>query len=724
MKKKIFSKGLYFETLRQLRLPGIILLVLSVFGAAIEPFFELVNYLSYRGETINGSWANLVNYESIFTMLPVIVFVAPVFAFIIFSQFNRRVASDFYHSLPYTRLCKFVSFTLGILTCIAAIGIVYCGVSLAIHACLPFLYIISFAGMFDFLLTVIAATLLSCFGVICALSLTGTPLANIILALLILFGPRAALFVISGTVQEMAPIVSIGGGFLDPTMNVLFDLVCGFNYDPFTGNMGSDVYSICIALVYIVLAAVFFCTRKSETAGQTAGSKYLQDGIRIALAFAISGAGTCLGIMSEEFEVVIVLYVLALIAYFAFELITKKNFKALVRTVPALGILVALNVAVLAVCHGSAAVIHSYTPDADEIKGFYLIREDNDYYGSAYEYQPFGSYVDAKSEEILITDENAIKIMADSLKESVEESENGKYYQFTYDTMGGRIEYDQKLVRFVSENGTKKDRLIWIKSELMPEVAGALEKNNDYKALYTELPEALDRSVYLGNNYLGAESLDNIRVSEIYEKLREEVKTVNFAEWYTFASSIGYGSGNPSEYYLELTTKDEGKNISININKDYTPETHRLILEMLNEGAKEKAAEVKKFFDEYDFDSVYDEEYGYKEGYYFSIEVYTFSEKEGRVWCYSVSPYLKSDGSTSEYEFAKEFMEQMVNAANTDAKPTSEEYTCIALYKEVPVEGSYYYKSESIEFIIPYTGSIEFDTNYCYEVYEYAEYVK
>ena len=169
MKNKLFSKGLYVESLRQLRVAGIIALVIFFLAAIGGPVLELLSYYSAsNAPTIldgpsyyydNSSYYPIiVDYQIMISYLTNLMMWGPIFAAVLFSQFNRRVASDFYHSLPYTRLCTYISFTAGILTWLGIIFTVHVGVSIIAHVAMPLIYVVSFAGMLDFILTVVAAT--------------------------------------------------------------------------------------------------------------------------------------------------------------------------------------------------------------------------------------------------------------------------------------------------------------------------------------------------------------------------------------------------------------------------------------------------------------------------------------------------------------------------------------------------------------------------------------
>ena len=311
MKNKLFSRGLYVEGLRQLKIVGIIFLaVLLVIGIAV-PVIQYVNYLA-RAAIIDNPYMDLsptiVTFEEMCIMVFFIALVAaPVFTFMLFSPFNKRNASDFYHSLPYTRGCMFTSFSAAVLSWLGILTVVYCTLTILTYAIMPKVFIVNLAGMGDSLLTVLAYSLMLVFGIIAAMSLTGTTLANITCAGLLLFLPRLLITLVTIAMGELAPIISGHFGIFGIEYNVLVDLVYKLFWDggidTLTGNIASDIYSILVAILYIILAAYLFCHRKSETSGHSAPGKTMHHIIRICVGLVISSIVTCAVISGFEIEI-------------------------------------------------------------------------------------------------------------------------------------------------------------------------------------------------------------------------------------------------------------------------------------------------------------------------------------------------------------------------------------------------------------------------------------
>lgn len=717
MKNKIFSKGLYVESLRQLRVAGIIALVLFFLVAVGGPIIDLFSYYNNTGapQIVNSSYGydsyypTIVDYVDMMSMLPSLMIWGPIFGIVLFGQFNRRVASDFYHSLPYTRLCTYISFTAGLLTWLGIIFATYTGASIIAHVAMPSIYIVSFAGMFDFMLTVIAATLLLTFGLICAMSFTGTILSNLISAGLIIYGPRLAIIMITGIIEDLAPVLTTANGFLAPQFNVVMGIT-SYISDSYTGNIENDIYTIIISFVYLAIGAYLFTRRKSETAGQTAGNKYVQDGIRIALAFAISAAGTGTFMISGDILSLIFACVFAAIAYFGFELITKKSFKSLARTIPGVGIVAVLNLLLVGVCLGGVALIHSYTPDANDIKGFYIMADED---SSHWHEVGFATYAEGFTEDILIDDEKAKEIICESLKESVEESKEGRFNMQKFDPYGKKIKYTKNRIKIVSNSGIERQRCIWIKTEDNISLAEAVKKLDGYRDIYMNLPEALERSISVYAKTISGDVLAPEKYSEIYECLRNEVKELDFAEWYDRQKNFGMTTEDATMMKLNLTTKKDGTIISIPVFRDITPKTHFAIIEAFSHDAKGEIKLLKQRYDEI----LNDESEGQHKFLTISIEGVTEDGTKG--WSYYDDVSKGMDGysyvSESNYTLTKHILEELEKAAADGKKPESGEFvTVYARYEEYTDEYEYCASARDFQFIIAHPDKLDIPEEYCY----------
>ena len=89
MNKKIFSGKLMFEGMRQVKLPGIIGLILIAGASFFTSFIEVVN-MSRGMYVLESSFSELNLYIQL-----VMFTAAPLMTLMLFGFMNRRCASDF-----------------------------------------------------------------------------------------------------------------------------------------------------------------------------------------------------------------------------------------------------------------------------------------------------------------------------------------------------------------------------------------------------------------------------------------------------------------------------------------------------------------------------------------------------------------------------------------------------------------------------------------------------
>ena len=85
-----------------MRIFGFIVLSIYLVILICAPIFEYADYLQYSPETQKALYPLVVSFEDLLGPLMALpVLVAPIMTLIVFSGFNKRKYSDFYHALPY-----------------------------------------------------------------------------------------------------------------------------------------------------------------------------------------------------------------------------------------------------------------------------------------------------------------------------------------------------------------------------------------------------------------------------------------------------------------------------------------------------------------------------------------------------------------------------------------------------------------------------------------------
>ena len=376
---KFFSRRLMGEAMRQVKLPGIIgvLLVSGIaFFSAIIKLFEVRE---------NYSAMVLYNFMDLnpYIMLVMYIF-APLMVMMLFGFMNRRRASDFYHSLAYSRLCMYISFLMAVIVwCV----IIMASGSLVTAGITAFSHNIRLNAGTAVLtvLSAIAGCVLTMSVTMLAMTLTGTYLTNVITAFLILFVPRGIMLVCSRLFRAAIPFVVLSGNtFMGNGSNIPFafiEEVFGYSQSNDVLDMSKSIipaaYSIVLGIIYTAIGAFCFVRRKSENATQASINRGLQSVLRMLPAIVISlvavselfDAHTSGSAMSDSAVFITVMaYVAAVAAYFLYEIITTRHIRKIYRTIPGLLVVFAVNLVLYFSLRFSYDYHISQSPDAQELE--------------------------------------------------------------------------------------------------------------------------------------------------------------------------------------------------------------------------------------------------------------------------------------------------------------------------------------------------------------------
>lgn len=527
MNRKFFNFKLYKDMLRQLRLLGIILGVLCIL-ASILPV--VINYISCLQSHRGTNSSPIPSIAGTAPALLVFMFVGGLsLVFAAFSFLNKRAASDYYHSLPGTRVCTYTSLLASVLTW--AYGVIVSTVVVTMlsyaafgmpfnYAYIPWLLAANLAGI----TFVVGASVI-------AVGVTGTRFSNIIVAGLVLFLPRFISLLYAQSVMNIAPIAGANelGLFFDPSANMATGLVFAGslgmrNPSTMLVNGGGIIYTAVVGIVYIFLGCLLFHFRKSESAGRSAPNKVLQHVYRcaITLPFLLIIA---MGFASTRYEgfyfgdnlgAILILFVISLVVYFVFEIITTKKAKNLLTAAP--WYLVVLAVAlVFAIGAGAMgdAVLHT-TPSASEIR-YASINVPPDPLYSNYNQQE-KSYSQLLTEKIHYDDPGIKQILSDGLKKTVwqiasgvDASQNGNSVP---DIFGLTLADGRNITRTIYLSQADHDRLFTLQLQ-----------NNEYKASFRMLPQDNEISDI---HFEGCSDTDS---RDIWDAFKQEVQSLSDADY-------------------------------------------------------------------------------------------------------------------------------------------------------------------------------------------------
>lgn len=608
MKKQFFNRGLYLEGLRQLKLIGILMTVIfSVVaiippvGAGILSLRQVPEIQKYQPdyiptpEKVDGVLMNPA-------IIAVFLVIAPVMVFILFGFLNKRKSSDFYHAIPHTRLSIFLSFYGAVMTWVAIMIVTSSVCAIISYAIFPQFFFPQYSALLLFILTCFVISTLVVGASLIAVSLSGTTATNVLLTLLILYLPRITLTTLNTALMSSLPILPSGHGFplLDNSYNLLFHFLSNFfNGKLFRGNqmiksmtsVHGLIYTAVLAVIFTVLAAILFICRKSESAERSAPSKRLQATYRIIVTMIVC-LFACMSIFylthskhynidSEVFGIV-VLYIVALIVYFAYELISTRKWKNLLRALPGLGIVAVLNVAILGLLGGLRASSLSFTPDADEIKSISVISTDesnhDDYYLSEYS---FYAYIQTQMHTIQLDTPESKEIIVASLSDCVKIlKENGTNY---YREGINNSDYKNPITVKISTATGNHYRTVYVTPKDFNLIANQLSNDQQYLDLYMTIPKPIARygsrsDIYVrGNGWKNFYPSSNKEGENLLNTLQEEITAMGFDKWFQWVSDFSSYSDSIAYVYY---TVESGETIFIPINAVDMPQTYKLYLSM------------------------------------------------------------------------------------------------------------------------------------------------
>lgn len=528
MKNKIFSRGIYAEGMRRLRIFGLIILSVGLLAEIAPPLIQRLDNSRYIGSGYMGT-PDTVGFFSVCYALPVIVLaVVPLMTLLLFASFDKRAYCDFCHSLPYTRPCIFISNVAAVLTWTVGLMLVCGTAGVGIRLAMPQYYAVSFAGYGMYILTALLTALYMCFTVTLAASLTGTVFSNITLAALILAFPRFMLWMVTNQINDNLPLLC-GNAYtpvLSPRYNPAVSMFLNsYGVDRTLTDRGPMIYSAVIAVLYAALSLFFFVRRKSEQAGSPAPGKFTQAVVRVCLAMMPATLGTLL-VMSGETYFGIALYVLAVIVYFSYEILSTLKWKNIVRSLPALGAVVVLNLAVFGIITGATAIAKNYRPEAEDVSSVRIMNltgTGND----------AGLVTNAIS-KVEITDKETVKTVTDALKFNLDFFNDRGTLPYAYaEYKNSRYKEENTYIQMIvalKDGCVTRYRFLCITPEELDSISKRLAENDGYREAAMTLPKAVSGSVSIGSisssGYISQKEL-----MEIIDVFQDEIRENGFETW-------------------------------------------------------------------------------------------------------------------------------------------------------------------------------------------------
>lgn len=334
----LFSPRLFREGFRQLKIPGVLMTIFYSLIVVIEPMNRVSRYYYFDSYGRYGPFH--VDYESIFPVLDITaLMIMPILVFSLFRFMMKRSTSDFYHSLPVSRVCLTVSFFASALAWLAIILLTQTVVGVQIHASNPELFVVDYSSIYIGILCKLAVGFLSGTSALLALSLTGTMMSGMVTAVLLSYVPMFVLMGMHEGVEVTRQIYDKKGWEVDPSAFAraqnLSDNLGALYRDNLMGRFGVPkyatrpiVFTFLVGMIVLLLAVLMMRFRKSEVAGKPA----ICQGVHVTVR--ISGTLLILWFVSGDFGVAIslVAIILASVAYLSYEILTTRRWRNLLKS--------------------------------------------------------------------------------------------------------------------------------------------------------------------------------------------------------------------------------------------------------------------------------------------------------------------------------------------------------------------------------------------------------
>ena len=575
--KKIFSIKLFINNFLQLKVMGILGTVLITLFSVLSIVSQGIRMIEYtkEGISVNGSMSGGVSttYLGAGDLWPLVltfVFVTPVLMLMAFSYNNKRNSSDFYNSLPYTRLNMYLTklsavFAWQIIVYVCAVvGIVF---SIAVY---KKYFVYSVSTITWIIIGTFICNLLCGAVIALACSLTGSLMSNICLTGIILFIPAILRVMITGGISalfdyvsniQVVPVIGVERNMISAL--IVGGSMNGIQYNEILLNKGYMVYSLVLAIVYAAIGYLCFVRRKSEVAGKAALGNKIHVIIRTIIGFICMAVGFLLLLIERDIISMIIFVSLAVAAMIIYELIagdrSRLGFKTGISSVIALA---AAGIFTGLLWSGSV-VMKAYKPETSKIK--YAVVESSTYYSN---YSgSFADYYNTKTAQYRIKDSDIIDVLVNGYnhckdKTHVELSQNRKnVYTINVYFKDGII-------------GTR--RSIALVEDDYKNLMLKLGADEEYQKIYLELPEYNNVTLTFNNNV----NLSDSDKQNIYNCLQSEIKRVGYNQYIKSFDQPGVYDT------VSIRFVENGNNYYIRIPfSEYLPETTESFMKMVNKGS-------------------------------------------------------------------------------------------------------------------------------------------
>lgn len=498
---KFFSFSFFKDTVHKILIPILIALAATVISSGMTA----VTYLSFLGET-NTRISLSFNEINVFADTFVTAF-APIITIFAFSFLTKRADADFYEALPITRTAILVSGASAIISAGAIILITSTAVPLLLLTpCYGSVVTVSFGRLLLDLLARLLAFILGVAASAVAVSLCGKVTEAGLTAYTILCAPRLLMWLIIASVAALNPTVIYEHiiPLFNNNYNLFSTIMVGSEISPW-----AYLYTPVLILGYSALALWLFNRRRSERAAHRYENVIAEQAVKITLTtvFIISGVFLlCKDSFMGCFAAFV--FILAVVYYTCSSISEARKEKSGRASLIALPILLGVNLIIILTIFITNAIMLSFSPDKDEISSVSLVSTDN------YTYIDFSKYVDLRSENVEIADEEVRAVVADALDRGMDYGGLRDYYEISLKIKVGAFYSYRNVILTKEEYNT---------------LNSARAKSDSFSDMWLDIADgAADVSISAHGTTLSGREAEAVLAA-----MQDEVRSLGFESWYS-----------------------------------------------------------------------------------------------------------------------------------------------------------------------------------------------
>ena len=505
-----FSKNLYIQGLKKIRVSGTAFSLIIILLNAILPIIGITENRYYSIETRT---LDVLGPESVAPFDLLIFLLVPLIVYDMFSFLNDRSKSDFWHAIPQKRTCVYISLTSAILTWAISTILISTLVNSLLWSLARWYELNVSTAIIGTLPYIVLAVLMT--GVmLLAMTLTGTAVSNFLVGALFLLFFRVISIMFVTALESYSKVLYVDYGIFK-FFGMEFFLPLSLLISAFGGDAevyadwGLQIYTLVVGIVFLVLGCVSYNKRKSQSATKSAPSKLLQHIYRFAITLPFMLLIGVMMIIDGIDSYQLILVILAILVYVLYELVTTKRIRSVVRSLPYIAIPALCAVAICSSILIVGNSIDRMDIDADDVRSYAFT-------GNSYTYEDF------TTKGVFVSNAEASEIIARSYRDS------GSGDVYSYINQQNRKEscFKQRIL-IKLDSGRVIARRIYLWESDYYRLKNILETDLGYYEAYLKLPSADEiTEIYIVDDY----KISNNKVKELYDCMKEEYQTLSYSD--------------------------------------------------------------------------------------------------------------------------------------------------------------------------------------------------